>query len=569
MKHRLLRAAAALVIALGAVAVPSGAASVHAGSKVCTGWTSTVTPPPTIRVYRHAKKRVDVVPFRRYVEVVMASEWGASTAKAALEAGAVSVKQYAWYFAIHWRGKSYKGNCYDVVDSTMDQLYDPARKPASTIVSAVAATWWTSLHKGTRFFATGYRPGTGRCLAHLDAWHLYQRDATNCVSVYGDSAETILRRFYVTGVTTPGAHDVTGDGRGDLILGMKDPETGALTTQVVAFDPEARPTGRLSKLLTGSSTVETTLGAGTADVTGDGRADLVLLLATETGMRLRVLRATDTGLASAYTWWASTSDATPLPVAGTRLVLGDFDADGKADAGLVTVVTGEAPAATLYVARAARTGSRFEPVRRLTKSAGDHTESTFATGDLTGDGRADFVVLQAIVAEPTANDPAPAEQVSIAVARSQARPGSGTWPTMGAAAEWTRLPARLASLSPLVGDVNGDGRDDLLLARSHSIGIAVTVLASAGSRFAAPRWLGAALALPWATTSLVLTDLTRDGRADLVALSASTADAATVSVWRATMGTKTLSDGSRVPWLGSATRWLTDLPFPWGSVAAY
>jgi hypothetical protein len=38
----------------------------------------------------------------------------------------VAVKQYGWYRAMSWRGKTAPdGNCYDVVDSTLDQLYEP------------------------------------------------------------------------------------------------------------------------------------------------------------------------------------------------------------------------------------------------------------------------------------------------------------------------------------------------------------------------------------------------------------------------------------------------------------
>ena len=185
MRIRLIGGIAALAIALGALAFPS-AEPAQALSK-CTGWSSSLVPPTSIRVYRTATKRTQTVPFRTYVETVMAAGWGSTAPTAALRAGAVAVKQFAWYYAMYWRGgKDAGGHCYDVTDTSTDQIYDPARKPATSHRAAVAATWAVSLRKGERFFLTGYRPGTGSCTAHIDGWKLYQRDAVDCVHRYGD-----------------------------------------------------------------------------------------------------------------------------------------------------------------------------------------------------------------------------------------------------------------------------------------------------------------------------------------------------------------------------------------------
>ena len=96
-----LRAAAASVLIatlLTGILFRTAPPAQAAGS--CTGWASTVTPPPHINVLRTALGRVETVPFRRYVEVVMAGEWGPQNAREALRAGAVAVKQYAWYYAM-------------------------------------------------------------------------------------------------------------------------------------------------------------------------------------------------------------------------------------------------------------------------------------------------------------------------------------------------------------------------------------------------------------------------------------------------------------------------------------
>ena len=91
MRIRLIGGIAALAVALGALAFPS-AGPAQAGSTKCTGWTSTLVPPTSIRVYRTATKRTQTVRFRTYVEKVMASEWGRTAPDAALRVGAIAAK---------------------------------------------------------------------------------------------------------------------------------------------------------------------------------------------------------------------------------------------------------------------------------------------------------------------------------------------------------------------------------------------------------------------------------------------------------------------------------------------
>ncbi len=106
MHRRLAAWVCALTLAAIAVALPSSAPTVEAAT-ACTNWKSTYTPPKTIRVLRSygaASGKVQVVPFRAYVENVMAWEWPEAYPTQALRAGAVAVKQYGWYYARKWRG---------------------------------------------------------------------------------------------------------------------------------------------------------------------------------------------------------------------------------------------------------------------------------------------------------------------------------------------------------------------------------------------------------------------------------------------------------------------------------
>ena len=134
-----------------------------AGSS-CTGWKSTTVPPDYIRVGR-GDGSVDVVPFRKYVGVVSAREWPYWLPGAARRVGAIAVKQYGWYFTMAGNHRSSfvnsQGKCYDVTDSTRDQLYKPEKTSVRRATwRAVDQTWSISLRKNANFFMTGYRYGS-------------------------------------------------------------------------------------------------------------------------------------------------------------------------------------------------------------------------------------------------------------------------------------------------------------------------------------------------------------------------------------------------------------------------
>jgi hypothetical protein len=526
MKHRLIRAVAALAIALGAVAVPSGAAPVHAGSRVCTGWTSTVVPPTTIRVYNTARKRTEVVPFKIYVEKVIASEWGPRTAVAALRAGAIAIKQYAWYFAMHWRGKSDpKGHCYDVTDSSGDQVYRASRAPSAEQRAAVNATWWVSLRKGDTFFMTGYRPGTGRCLAHLDGWHLYQRDAVACAhQPYRDTTETILRRFYSRlSIVTPGTNDATGDRRGDALLSITDPTTGEIAVRTLTADRTyAAAVGkRTTPVVATTSATSAVLGRAAADVTGDGLVDIVELIQDGSGATLRVMAASPAGTASpgfakATTWWSSASDpnTTNVDPISLRLAVGDFTADGVADAGLVVTTADQT---VFLVAPSAAGGSRpearFAATARRLVIAEDLTGARFASGDFSGDGRADLAILSPVT---DASGNQSQTETRVAVTQTNLR--------LAAPVRWVLDSVPLSQVRIVVADLGRTGRDDLVLAApvagadpSVPAATRFRVYRSKGVAFTRSWWGAADASVPFEATRFSVADWNGDGRGDVLA----------------------------------------------------
>ena len=183
-------------------AVVSDTQPVMAGNKSCTGWESRRTPPRKIRVLITQTGQVDKVSFRSYVKRVMASgEWPSWMHFQALKAGAFATMQYAWYYSLkgHWRGGISRGRCYDVVNTTSDQLYRPGASPTRKQAHAVREIWGYSLWKwGSRFFLTGYRSGSSSiCAADVNGWKLYATSMNNCARKLDWRWKRILKRYFV------------------------------------------------------------------------------------------------------------------------------------------------------------------------------------------------------------------------------------------------------------------------------------------------------------------------------------------------------------------------------------
>jgi hypothetical protein len=196
-----------MVLPAQTILAPDVAAS---ASQACPGYTSTTNPPDYIRVLRHRTGRIDRVPFKRYVLVVLGREWPGYLPQQAINAGAVAVKQYAWYHAVLGGRATRSGQCFDVTDGTGDQLYTPNRtRIRQDHYTALAATWGTRLDKSGSLFMTGYRTGVpGACGSDATGWKLYARSATRC-AYRGDGFAQILQIYYgpvavVNGVSSGG-----------------------------------------------------------------------------------------------------------------------------------------------------------------------------------------------------------------------------------------------------------------------------------------------------------------------------------------------------------------------------
>jgi putative cell wall-binding protein len=229
---------AMLALALAVPPAPTRALSPAAAvDPACSPWPTTYEPPPTIRVLRTATGVVETVPLRRYVENVMSWEWPSSYPSAALQAGAIAVKQYAWYYVVHPRSRyvTPDGACYHVRDDTYDQIYDPSRTPAASQVAAVTATWDITLRKDRTFFLSGYGPGTSdTCGADLSSTRtrLAARGIRACARD-GLALEAILRTYLDPGLTIAYAGRLFGADRYATAAAISAATTKAATGSVL------------------------------------------------------------------------------------------------------------------------------------------------------------------------------------------------------------------------------------------------------------------------------------------------------------------------------------------------
>ena len=197
--------AAALLAALllvGASGLPGSSAPVAAAS--CSSWTSERQPPPTIRVFRNATGAVETVDFRAYLKNVLSREWIGSWTTESLRSGALAVKNYAWYQVLHWRGYvNDAGQCFDIFDTTRDQVYDPSRPTWSTAAAAVDATWSTLALRDGHIFPAYYNAGIvgEACGANANGWKMFQWGTQAC-GLAGRTAAQIMSIYYANVVVT-------------------------------------------------------------------------------------------------------------------------------------------------------------------------------------------------------------------------------------------------------------------------------------------------------------------------------------------------------------------------------
>ena len=219
------------------------------GGPSCSSHASLTHPPDSIRVLRRQSGRIEAVNFRKYVVTVMGKEWPSYLPQSVVEAGAVAVKQYAWYHTVY-TSRSSDGRCFDVRDGISDQLYKPNRsRIRPDHYRALDATWNVTLRKSGRFFMTGYRRGDKvRCGRDVTGYKLYARSATECARK-GHGWQQILRTYYGPGLELVGGRG--GSGSSTQATDSQAPD-GSTSTAPAPAAP-ASPAPASGEVVAGSS----------------------------------------------------------------------------------------------------------------------------------------------------------------------------------------------------------------------------------------------------------------------------------------------------------------------------
>ena len=461
------------------------------------------------------------MPFRQYVNTVIGAEWSPGATEA-LRVGAIAVKQYAWYWTIVWRGKkAADGSCYDVVDTTQDQIYRPEKySPVQSQLDAIDSTWTISLRKNGRLFDTGYRTGSNRdCGADADGWILYQVSLYRCARA-GMTLDQLVHRYLdPVEIVRPGVGDSTGDGLGDVAVvtsggdstnvrlygaGRTAPAPGVVTTALGV--PVALP-------IAPTQTVFRQL----ADVTGDRLDDMLILQRFgDAQYQIWVSPSTGDAFGPPQLWWESAGSGIAFaPGALVRFVVGDFTADGRADVGLLVAGAAAVPSPT--PAPTPTPVPTPVPTPSETPIATAVIEAPVTATDPNAPSDSPPTADPSVSSPPDA-PPAAADGEPSATLWLLDGTGSGFGP---ATAVWAG-PLQLDGAACFAGDIDNDGRADLVMQldvtkqRTPATGLRYAVIRSGAASGTAPEtWLDIP-DLAASSVKTVLADLNRDGRADLV-----------------------------------------------------
>jgi hypothetical protein len=567
-----LMSGAALANGPGAVLAAAGNPNnICSPGQLPTQWQDDLRPPPTIRVKRTNGPdagTVETVDFWDYVATVLRAEFATGDNKPPewMRMGALAVKQYGWYYTMHWRGGRVSVTnpddgtttveCYDVLDNTIDQIYKPEKWNKNTLqwepinvptlanYRAMAETWDISVRKWvpkkgvSKMFLTGYRAGRKRpCGTDATGFKIKQKSLRDCGNK-GLTFEETLRQYFeprLLEVDTR-SHDALPDGgtwMGDL--GLLDPGAGSTEWRLYPATEDgfgAPVTGTFGMAVSAS-------GVGNVDSPSDqldenGRyllpagsdpallSDLIMLNGSRD--KLLVARAAVNGNGDGIGY--DTPAAVDISGGSVdRLLVGDFNGDLLADAGLLRDAGNGTAVLSVMLSRGDGT---FGAEQEWWSGPLHLTSDVFvAAGDVNGDGKADLITRDAAGVYYIATSPAscssfatwgvcPNASMGAAGLNDATTAFSSSWP--------------VSDVKNVVGDFDRDGRDDVIAVVKDGSGARIYGLHSQPDGTFAQQLLATLDSVSWNNLSVAALNANSDGMADL-ALAQKADDGSTSLQW--------------------------------------
>lgn len=264
------------------------------------------------------------------------------------------------------------------------------------------------------------------------------------------------------------------------------------------------------------------------DVNGDGRADLSTVLDQGDGRTAiwNVVSKVGGGLHTGQLAWDSGASG-GFAMYRTRPVRGDFDGDGRTDTVLIREEAGRRIGMYRGLSDSERYNVESAPVWQSGANGWPLSTARIIAGDINGDGKSDIVV-------------------QLRAASSNWRTVSFLGPALNSSVEWLQSSTPWSSSAPLLADVDGDKKADLV--DMQNLGGCRTVtryFKSSGTAFGSTPVVlhdSGAGAYCWERSKPQVADVDGDGRDDIVALYENSSTDAALKVFRSTGSVLTLSE---------------------------